>query len=163
MDKYKISFYREIYKLTRYRYIKGILKEFRQHGDTSVWEHSRNVAYKCYVIAKIIEKNYDVKFNYDELIVGAYLHDFFLYDWHEKADWHKWHGFKHPMIAANNADRMFGITDKERLIIESHMWPLNITKLPKSKEAILVCLVDKIETLKEIAKKVENEIFEIYF
>ena len=99
-----------------------------------------------------MEEKYNIKFNYKELLVGAYLHDFFLYDWHEKAKWHKWHGFKHPSIAAENAEKMFNISENEKLIIESHMWPLNIRKLPKSKEAILVCLVDKFSAILETIK-----------
>ena len=153
MKKNRISFYREIYNVTEYEKIKNLLKKYKQHGDTTVWEHSRNVAYKCYCIAKLLEKKYFIEFDYKKLVVGAYLHDFFLYDWHKKEEWHKWHGFKHPHIAAENAKKMFDIDDAEKLIIESHMWPLTPTKLPKSKEALLVCIIDKIEAIREIAKE----------
>ena len=153
MKKYQSSFIKDIYSVTDYYNIKKLLKDYKQHGDTSVWEHSRNVAYKFYVIARFLEDKYFIKFNYHRLIVGAYLHDFFLYDWHKKEVWHKWHGFKHPHIAAENAKKMFDITDAEKHIIESHMWPLTLTKLPKSREALLVCIVDKIEAIKEIAKE----------
>ena len=85
------------------------------------------------------------------LVVGAFLHDFYLYDWHEKDDSHKWHGFSHAHTALLNADARFALTDKERDIIAHHMWPLNLTKLPRCREALLVCLVDKycstVETL----------------
>ena len=153
MGNYRVSFYRDLYNVTNYNLVKNLLKDYKQHGDTSVWEHSRNVAYKCYVVAKYLEKKYFIEFDYEKLIVGAYLHDFFLYDWHEKEKWHKWHGFKHPRFAAKNAKEMFNINDDEKLIIESHMWPLTLTKFPKSKEAMLVCLIDKVEALKEIAKE----------
>ena len=89
----KIEFYKYIYKLTKYKYIKKLLKNYKQHGKTSVWEHSRNVAYRSFRLAKKLEKRYNIQFNYDDLIVGAYLHDFFLYDWHEKNKAHRWHGF----------------------------------------------------------------------
>ena len=152
MGKDRLRFYREINKVTDYNRIKEMLSKYMQHKNTTVWEHSRNVAYRCFIIARYIEEKYNIKFNYKELLVGAYLHDFFLYDWHEKADWHKWHGFKHPSIAAENAEKMFDISENEKLIIESHMWPLNIRKLPKSKEAILVCLVDKFSAILETIK-----------
>ena len=153
MGKYRVCFYRDICSLTDYAFVKDLLREYKQHGDTSVWEHSRNVAYRCYVVAKYLEEKCFIEFDYEKLMVGAYLHDFFLYDWHDKEEWHKWHGFKHPRIAAENASKFFNIDDDERLIIESHMWPLNFRKFPKSKEAMLVCLVDKVEALKEIARE----------
>lgn len=57
----------------------------------------------------------------------------------------------HAHTALLNADARFALTDKERDIIAHHMWPLNLTKLPRCREALLVCLVDKycstVETL----------------
>ena len=41
---------------------------------------------------------------------------------------------------------------KQLKIIETHMWPLTITKVPRSKEAFLVCFVDKIMALAETLK-----------
>ena len=149
----RIEFYKYIYKLTKYKYIKKLLKNYKQHGKTSVWEHSRNVAYRSFMLAKRLEKRYNIQFNYDDLIVGAYLHDFFLYDWHEKNKAHRWHGFSHPKTAAKNAKKMFDISESEQKIIESHMWPLTITKLPKSKEALLVCMIDKYSAILETVNR----------
>ena len=66
-----------------------------------------------------------------EDLVGPYeLHDFYLYDWHNKGTFHglrrlfEMHGFSHPGCACINAERVFGITKKEQSIISSHMWPL---------------------------------------
>ena len=101
----------------------------------------------CYYLNKHFGLGADVK----SLVVGAFLHDFYLYDWHEKDDSHRWHGFSHAHTALLNADARFALTDKERDIIAHHMWPLNLTKLPRCREALLVCLVDKycstVETL----------------
>ena len=42
-------------------------------------------------------------------------------------------------------------------MILSHMWPLNITKVPKSKEALILCVADKCIALKEtLARRKER-------
>lgn len=68
-------------------------KKFIQHGKTSVYMHSVSVAYmSCYIAEK-----YNLSVDYYSLITGALLHDYFLYDWHDKEDGHKRpHGFYHP-------------------------------------------------------------------
>ena len=55
----------------------------------------------------------------------------------------KLHGFRHPLIASINARKYYDINEDERIIIESHMWPLTITKFPKTIEAKIICLIDK--------------------
>ena len=51
--------------------------------------------------------------------------------------------FDHPRAAARNAEQLTELTDKERNIILSHMWPLG-GQLPRSMEAWLVDLVDTL-------------------
>ena len=82
-----------------------------------------------------------------ELVRGALLHDYYLYDWHEPHG--KLHGFSHPAVALNNAKRDFDLSSKEQNIIASHMWPLTISKFPKSREAVLVGIADKLCSAKE--------------
>ena len=55
-------------------------KSYIQHGSTSVYEHSVKVAYTSLYFARRFRLNIDEK----SLIRGALLHDYFLYDWHEK-------------------------------------------------------------------------------
>ncbi len=81
--------------------------------------------------------------------MGAFLHDFYLYDWHKHSSFRglrrlfEMHGFAHPGSACVNAERCFAITRKEQNIISSHMWPLTFRHVPTCREAVIVCLADK--------------------
>ena len=119
------------------------MKNFSQHGRINTYDHCMDVAKTSYRMGKKLH----LHLNEDELVRGAFLHDYFLYDWHHH-DKH-WHGFTHAAEAASNAANDFDLTDREKNIIESHMWPLNLTRLPRSKEAALVCVADKVCSLKE--------------
>lgn len=117
-----------------------------QHGRTSVYHHSIRVAILSLQMAEFLNLSVDKR----ALIRGALLHDYFLYDWHEKDASHKWHGFHHAKKACNNAMRDFEISDLESDIIEKHMFPLN-RSLPRYRESQIVCVADKICSVAEIA------------
>ena len=70
------------------------------------------------------------------------LHDYFLYDWHQKDSAHRLHGFRHPKTALGNAQRDYHLNWKEKNIIARHMFPL-IPVPPQCREAWIVCLADK--------------------
>ena len=114
-------------------------KEYVAHGNTSVYGHCLNVATSAYAYAKSKKMQID----YHALIRGALLHDYYLYDWHDKQNRAKYHGFSHPFIAAKNAKRDFHLNKKELHIIEAHMFPLVFWIFPGSKEARLVSKFDK--------------------
>ena len=125
------------------------MQEFVQHGKTSTYAHCVNVVKLSYWL----NKKFHLRADESSLLVGALLHDFYLYDWHEKSDWHKWHGFSHPFRAAGNAHRIFKIGKRERQIIESHMWPLTLRHVPRSREAVIVCIADKCCSLYETFRR----------
>lgn len=119
-----------------------------QHGDISVFTHCLMVAKYSYILNELFDLGCDV----GALIRGALLHDFFLYDWHhipEKIAKEGLHGFKHPVLAAKNARKEFGITPKEYGVIICHMWPLTFTRVPFNREGWIVCCVDKYCSLLE--------------
>lgn len=77
------------------------------------------------------------------------LHDLFLYDWRKKQPEHKrFHGFRHPRIALNNASKLFDLNEKEKDIILKHMWPITIIP-PKYIEGYIITLTDKYCALEE--------------
>ena len=122
----------------------GMERRYYQHGVTTIFQHSINVA--C-VSCKIAEK-YHLDVDYYAPIRGALLHDYFLYDWHVKDRSHRFHGFTHPRRALENADKEFQLTETERNMIYCHMFPL--TPIPPStQEAWIVCVADKICALSE--------------
>ncbi len=114
-------------------------EKYIQHGITSVYHHSLVVAYySCW-----LAEHFQLKVRKRELIRGALLHDYFLYDWHVKQDGRRFHGFTHPSCALKNADRDFQLTWVEKDIIKKHMFPLTPIP-PMCKEALLVCAADKV-------------------
>ena len=113
-------------------------KQAKQHGKTSVYQHSIRVAYFSLWLAGRLPLRIDRR----ALVRGALLHDYFLYDWHEKGGGHRLHGFRHAKTAAKNARKDYGLSGLEEGIIVRHMFPLTLLP-PKSKEGWMVCLADK--------------------
>ena len=114
-------------------------RKFIQHGSTSCLMHSIAVAYFSYKAAK---KLHFIRFSDGELIRGALLHDYFLYDWHIPDKNRPMHGRYHPGAALKNAEEDFDLSDRERDIIKKHMFPLTLVP-PKYLESWIVCWIDK--------------------
>lgn len=112
------------------------MKNFRQHCDTSTFEHSYKVTYISYKICK------KLNLDYKSVARAGMLHDFYLYDWRIKSSWHKWHAFKHGRFASINACKIFDLSNKEIDMIKKHMWP--VTPIPpKSIEGFILTFADK--------------------
>ncbi len=124
-------------------------KQFIQHGTTSTFSHSLAVTIMCLRIAAALH----IKTHERELVRGALLHDYCLYDWHEP---HKGlHAFTHPKIALENARRDFEVGKIEQNMILSHMWPLG--RLPHCRESFILCLADKLCALRETFHRKKRE------
>lgn len=121
------------------------MKKYIQHGNTTTFTHCMVVAYYSYLVSV----NLPVRMDSRSIIRGALLHDFYLYDWHTPDKSHRLHGFSHPGLALGNSRKYFKLNPIEEDIIAKHMWPLTLTKPPKYREALLVCMVDKICSLRE--------------
>ena len=123
------------------------MKNHLHHANISTFDHALSVAYKAY------EMGYRVKeIDLNLLTVCAFLHDFYLYDWHDSEPDHSMHGFRHASFSANNASRIFCIPKKGADAIRSHMWPLNITEIPRSREAWILTVADKKVSAIEILR-----------
>lgn len=117
--------------------------QYRQHGSYNTFRH-------CYDVTKLAGRlaatlNLDV--NEVELARGGMLHDFFLYDIHSISPGK--HGFGHAAKALEMANLHYDLTATEKDIIYNHMWPLNITHFPRSREARLISIADKICATRE--------------
>lgn len=121
-------------------------KEHIQHGNMTVNDHVMSVA-RC---SLILNDKLHAHSSKKELIRGALLHDYFLYDWHkpDKEHPHRLHGFYHPGTALRNASREYELTDREKDIIKKHMWPLTVMP-PMCREAWIVTTADKWCSLME--------------
>ena len=121
------------------------MRQFVQHGHTSTYAHCLGVAALSFRIARWLPCRIDER----SLLRGSLLHDFYLYDWHHKDANHTLHGFRHADRALKNASVHFRLNRIERDIIRTHMWPLNLTRVPRTRESAIVCLADKLCSLAE--------------
>lgn len=147
---------RQLYRLLR-EHASDILKSenFRstknyiQHGTMPVHRHCIDVAEKSIAISKFLR----IPCNEREMVRGALLHDYFLYDWHDKSreNYQRLHGFYHPGIALRNASMEYELTLREKDIIKKHMWPLTVVP-PLCREAWIVTTADKYCSLLETLK-----------
>ena len=111
-----------------------------QHGNMSVRQHTINVA----ICSMLISEKLGISCDKKALVRGALLHDYFLYDWHDKdhANIFRLHGIHHPGIALKNAEDEFSLSEIEKDIIKKHMWPLTVVP-PVYREAWIVSIADK--------------------
>lgn len=124
------------------------MDKYIQHGTCTTLRHSLGVAY----VSLYLYDTFSCKCDKDSLLKSAIIHDYYLYDWHEKDKTHSLHGFKHPKTALKNANEDFNLEEQEKDAILNHMFPL-IPNLPKYSEGRLLSLADKLCAIYEIFKK----------
>lgn len=126
------------------------MAQYPQHGSTSRLLHSVAVAFYSYWAASF----FCLPFHLEELVRGALLHDYFLYDAQDGDPSHKKHWVRHPEIALHNARREVELSAIEIDIIRTHMFPLT-SQPPKYGEAAMVSLIDKLCSAYEFFKRKE--------
>ena len=126
------------------------LKQYPNHKISNLYDHSSRVAVCAYDLSRRLH----ICINGKSLAKGAMLHDFYLY--HARANQDisvREHWLGHPKTALMNAEKVFHLTELEKNIILSHMWPLNFLHFPRSREAVLVSAADKICACGELILK----------
>ena len=123
------------------------MKNFRQHYETTCYDHCYTASYYCYLICK--KYNLD----YKSAARAAMLHDLFLYDWRKRQPDRKGlHAFTHGKTAWEN------VNEKEKDMIIKHMWPVTL-ELPKSLEGLVLTFVDKYCAMSESFDILKSRLF----
>lgn len=133
--------------------------EFKQvdtieHHGTTRLNHSLRVSYYSYKLAKICH------LDYDEVARAGLLHDFFLdrtVDYEKPKDKVVLFTTGHPKEAVKNANKYFDLTEKEKDIIITHMFPIDY-RIPKYAESWIVCLIDKLVGAYEFGHKFKYQL-----
>ena len=121
------------------------MKSYRHHIKATLYDHSVKVAYLCFKHHKRFGTKTDVR----EFVRGALLHDYYLYDLHGENETHRFHWFKHPGKALQNAMKKYpSLTYSQKDMIKNHMFPLTIIP-PTTKAGWLVCFYDKIAAISD--------------
>jgi len=122
------------------------------HHNSNRLQHSINVSYHSYRISKRLN------LDYRKIARAALLHDFFFIDNFSISKTSRIKTlFSHPRKALNKSLEYYYLTDMERNIIVSHMFPIGLD-LPRYKESILVDIVDDYIAICEGFHAKKNEL-----
>lgn len=135
------------------------MNDFIQHGDTTTLQHCLNVSYYSFLMCK------KMGLNARAAARAGLLHDLFLYDWHERpvGKGGLYHSIFHPRVALRNAMANFELTELEQECILKHMFPYTLDGAPKSREALVVSMMDKYCCMMEtVSSRVEYYITPIF-
>lgn len=119
------------------------------HHGTSRLNHSLRVSYFLYKLSKLLH------LDKRKVARAGLLHDFFLTNITDNKT-KLVSVFKHSKEAVTNADNNFIISELEKDIIVSHMFPVMPFILPKYAESWVVNIVDKTVAIYEFAENYGN-------
>ncbi|WP_311876528.1 HD domain-containing protein [Vagococcus carniphilus] len=119
------------------------LSAFKQHRYSNRLEHSINVSYRSFLLAKKWNGNLRATAR------AGLLHDLFHYDWRTEKQAEGSHAYAHPRVALSNAKKLTEISELEEDIIVKHMFGATVAP-PKYKESYIVTLVDKYCACEEV-------------
>lgn len=123
--------------------------KFITHHGITRYEHLMRVSYYTYKITK------GLKLNYKEATRASILHDFFLEE--TKKD-NRVHALRrHPGYALENASKYYNLTELEKDIITTHMFPVTFTP-PKYLESWIVDLIDDVAGIYERTYSIRKEL-----
>jgi uncharacterized protein len=121
------------------------MKHHRHHVRSNARDHSIKVAFLCYLYHKTYSPDIDLR----EFVRGALLHDYYLYDWHDKAKGTRLHLFTHPRRALRNVlARYPELSKMQKDMILHHMFPLTPVP-PLTRGGWLLWFYDKFAALSD--------------
>lgn len=121
------------------------LENIPHHKSSNRLEHSLNVSYRAYRIAK------KYHLDYKSVAKAGLLHDMYfnrINDMNSAEAKIKLLTNDHPKAALDNAKKYFEINKLEEDIILTHMWPIS-KYIPKYKESFIVGYADKVCSFKD--------------
>lgn len=124
------------------------LKTVNHHGINR-YDHSMRVAYYTYIVTKILFMNYE------EATIAALFHDFFTDEVNNEMSIFKLR--RHPKYALNNASKYFYLSDLQKDIISTHMFPVTFTP-PKYLESWVVDIIDDVCAIYEKVYSIRREL-----
>lgn len=126
------------------------LSQYEQHLDINRLQHVTSVSYLSYLISK------KIGWDYKKIARASLLHDLFYYDWRDPTgNWHRPHGYKHPVFALLNAQELDEtLNDMQKDMIRHHMFPL--TMPPRYKEGFVVVFTDKYCATRELVYSLDK-------
>lgn len=149
LDEKYISLVKDIINNDEFSSLENV-----KHHDNNRFNHCLKVSYYSYKVSKMLG------LDYCDVARAGLLHDFYLGQVNEQKnlkDKILLFTTKHPEEAVNNASKYFNLSEKEKDIIRTHMFPIDI-KIPKYAESWIVSIVDKIVSTKEFFNKFSTKL-----